>query len=48
MARNPRCHLIPAQFRGVARCWKDLGGRWTLNPDYAAGVVRRALQMFAG
>ena len=45
MLCNPRHHLIPPESRGVARCWKDLGGRWTPNPDYAAGVVRRAQEM---
>lgn len=47
MQRNPRHHLIPAAWRGVARRWRDLGGRWTANPNYADGVVRRALAMRA-
>jgi hypothetical protein len=47
MLRNPRYPLIPAGFRGAAGRWKDLGGRWTQNPDYAAGVIRRAQEMLA-
>jgi len=45
MLRNPRHHLIPANFRGSAPRWKDLGGKWTANPNYADGVVRRAQEM---
>jgi N-acetyl-anhydromuramyl-L-alanine amidase AmpD len=45
MSHNPRHHLIPSAWRGVAHKWRDLGGRWTQNPNYADGVVRRALEM---
>lgn len=47
MLRNPRHPLIPAQHRGIAPRWKDLGGIWTVNPAYADGVVRRAQEMLA-
>jgi hypothetical protein len=47
MLRNPRHHFIPAQWRGTARLWRDLGGKWTANPNYSDGVVRRARGMLA-
>lgn len=42
MQSNPRHHRIKPEDRGRVKTVRDLGGRWTANPDYGFNMVRRA------
>jgi hypothetical protein len=42
MAKNPRHGRIPTELRGSAKTLAGLNNRWTTNPDYAAGLIKRA------
>lgn len=36
---------LPASYRGIAKTWRDLGGRWATSTTYAERIIKTARAM---
>ena len=46
VAKDPRAIALPVAYRGIAKTWKDLNGRWAVpGQNYSTAIVKIANQI---